>query len=312
MGKRVPGVVYLRDLKDQMVKDFREGLQMGKTTCWPVLDNYFTLHKGHTIVIGGMGNMGKSEFLKQMVAARAIFHNERWAFFSPEENPPTYFYNAIIHAIVGKPVQKRYESVRMSEEEYVSWVERLESKILYVFPDESGTAILDQAKINSTFQEIINEHGLDGCVTDPFNQLIRDWNKHGRDDAYVVAYGTEEKRFALRNNVYKITVVHPNSKPGTNDEGDFLEPNYQQLAGGASWPAVMDDILIFHQPHRVSNPRDSLRTIQSVKLKKKVITGDYGTAEFYYDWMTGRYFTYEDGKSHSPFGPVETQEEPDL
>lgn len=278
-------VIYVDDIQEQMYKSFREGFKRGETTYFKSIDKHFRLLKGNIILFGGMGNYGKSKLLKQICLLRAKHNGEKWAIFTPEEMPPEYFYNDLIHSYIGKSVYKWHEN-QMTEDEYQRGIEFVKNHFFYLYPENDNPT---PDYINQRFEEIVKKHKIDGCIIDPFNQLYNDWEQSGRDDRYINGFLANEKRFALKHNVYKITVHHTKSNVTKTEQGDYRMPTVYDLHGGAMWNNGCDEIVFVHRPYRISNPDDNTTLFKSEKIKKQIICGVPGEVELTFDFMSNRF-----------------------
>jgi hypothetical protein len=180
----------------------------------------------------------------QLCLIKSVKEGAKWGIFSPEQNPPIDFYKDLIHTYIGKSTE-RYHSNQMTPEEYNRGMDFINEHFFFVYPkDDSPTP----EYINERFGELIVKHKIDGCITDPYNQLDNDYGKNGRDDIYISAYLSKEKRFALNNDVYKIIIAHPKSNLTLNKAGNYECPTEYNLAGGAMWANKCDNLLATYRP----------------------------------------------------------------
>jgi hypothetical protein len=224
-------VIFLNDIKADMWNNFYNGSAKGETTYFKSIDEHWTWKKGEVVLMGGLGNHGKTTLMLQLMLIKSIKEGAKWGIFSPEQNPPIDFYNDLIHTYIGKSTEKFHEN-QMSKEEYERGMEFIHAHFYFLYPrDESPTPDY----INERFGELIVKKGIVGCVTDPYNQLDNDYGKNGRDDIYISSFLTKEKRFALNNNIYKIIIAHPRGSVLKDKQGNYECPDVYDLAGGAMW-----------------------------------------------------------------------------
>lgn len=283
-------VIYLNDIFDDMLKDFHSGNQKGETTHFPGIDERFRWMRGEITIVGGIGNFGKSTMMLQLMLMKSLMDGYKWAIFSPEQYPPKFFYNQLIHAMVGKSPYKHHQN-QMSEEEYRKAAEKINDKFFFIYPEKEMPS---QDYINRKFVETMIKHNIDGCMIDPFNAIYRDRSTRMRDDQYLEDFFRVQKKFALENNVYMVIVAHPNSSIQKDERtGDYKTPRVYDFAGGAMWNNKADNIIMFHRPFYNSQPQDSTSLFISQKIKKKELNGTTGEAMLTYDVMKGRF--YDDG-----------------
>ena len=280
-------VIYLNDIFPDMLKDFHSGNQKGETTHFTGIDERFRWCRGEITIVGGIGNFGKSTMMLQLMLMKSLMDGYKWAVFSPEQYPPKFFYNQLIHAMVGKSPYKHHHN-QMSEDEYRKAAEKLNDKFYFIYPEKEMPS---QEYINRKFVEAMIKHNIDGCMIDPFNAIYRDRRNNLRDDQFLEDFFRVQKKFALENNIYMIIVAHPNSSIQKDERtGDYKCPRVYDFAGGAMWNNKADNIIMFHRPYYNSQPQDSTSQFISQKIKKKELNGTTGECILTYNVMNGRFY----------------------
>lgn len=302
-------VIYVNDIRADMLSSFYKGDSRGETTYFKTLDRHWTWKRGEVTLMHGAPNQGKSILMLQLMLLKSINEKVKWGIFSPEQNPPIDFYKDLIHMYIGKSTEP-WHKYRMSEKEFNQGMDFMQEHFYFVYPkDESPTP----QYINDRFSELIIKHGIDGCLIDPFNQLDNDWaSAGGRDDQYISAFGAKEKRYALTKQVYKIIIAHPKggmSKLTEKDcdkdlqnAGNYRCADMYDIAGGAMWGNKMDNVLCAYQPYfqtRISNPTKlmsdagkflRMTQFKSQKIKKQKLIGIPGTANLIFNPKEFRYY----------------------
>lgn len=305
-------VIYLDSIRDQMIQSFLKGDAKGETTYFNSIDPHWRWKRGEVNIMHGIPNHGKTTLMLQLMLIKSVKEGTKWGIFSPEQNPPIDFYKDLIHMYIGKSTEHYHED-QMSITEYNRGIDFMMEHFYFVYPkDESPTP----QYINDRFEELIIKHGIDGCMTDPFNQLDNDWKSAGgRDDQYIGVYLSKEKRFALDHNIYKIIITHPrgniekvterNQTDDLQNAGNHQVPDQYNLAGGAMWSNKTDNLLCTYQPYYLSRIRARRSATQdgnfityrdpglvqfiSQKIKKQKLIGRPGTANLIYNIKTARY-----------------------
>jgi twinkle protein len=293
-------VIKLDDVRESMVKSFLSGRTQGASTHFVNIDNHFRWKKGELTLMHGIMNHGKSIMMMQMCLIRSVFNNEKWAFFSPEQNPPDDFYDDLVHMYIGQNTQKFYSN-QMTLEDYNRGMDFVKDYFYYIYP-ESESPTPDY--INLRFQEVINKYKVDGCVIDPYNQLDNDIRKTGgREDLYLSTFLTKQKRFALNNNIYMVIIAHPRGSLSKTGRGDYEMPNVYDLSGGAMWGNKCDNVLCAYRPYYTSDKTNTLTIFASQKIKKQKLNGIPGDVELTFDIRSMRYnekLNETDGFSYNP------------
>lgn len=282
-------IVVAASIKADMMKAYDEGIKGGDTTYFPGLDNHFRWMRGETTTLTGIPNGGKSFVLQQLLLFKAVFEKQKFILFSPEQYPPVFFYQELIRALIGKPIEETAPG-RMTRQEYERGFDFVSSFFFYLYP-KSGNPSPEWTMARAA--EGIIKHGADGVIVDPVNS--QEHNKKdsgGRDDIYIANMLVKEKNFAIQQNIYFVNVAHPRNI-GKNEEGFYKEPSADEVSGGGSWWSKSDNILTFHRPSMPLDFMDTTCTLRSTKIKKQSQNGKPGMTTFLYDRNTGRY--YEDG-----------------
>lgn len=283
-------VIYLDNVRDSMLNSFKTGKSQGETTHFKLIDNHFRWKRGELILMHGIMNQGKSTMIMQLCLMKAIFNNYKYAFFSPEQDPPDDFYDDLIHMYIGQNTQHGFDN-QMTEAEYIRGMNFIKDHFYYVYPEnESPTP----EYINARFVELIKKHKIDGCIIDPYNQLDNDIKKTGgREDLYLSAFLSQQKRLAQLHQIYMIIISHPKGNLSKNANRDYEMPNIYDLSGGAMWSNKCDNILCTYRPYYTSDY--SRRDVQFVsqKIKKQKLCGIPGTVEMRFKKSTMRYYEME-------------------
>lgn len=281
-------IIYLQSIEDKMIAGFYNGYERGTTTYFKTIDNHFTWLKGDLILMTGIMNHGKSQLLMQLALIKSMKEGVKWGVFSPEQDPPNYFYNDLIHTYIGKNVDVFYRD-QMSFSEYRQAMDFVKEHFFYVHPaDDMPTP----EYINERFEELIVKHKIDGCITDPFNTLDHHWtkvDKTGRDDRYISVFLENERKFAKKHNVWKIIVAHPSGKIPKNKDGNYEAPDVFDIAGGAMWGNKCDDILCTYRPYYTTDKANTETMFVSVKIKKQKLVGIPGNVTLTFDRASNRY-----------------------
>lgn len=297
-------VIYLDSVRDSMLQSFKTGQSRGDTTHFKLIDEHFRWKRGELTLMHGIMNQGKSTMIMQLCLMKAVFSGFKYGFFSPEQDPPDDFYDDLIHAYIGQNTQMHFNN-QMSEADYIRGMDFIKDHFFYVYPEnESPTP----EYINSRFTELIAKHKIDGCVIDPYNQLDNDIKKNGgREDLYLSAFLSQQKRFAQQHKIYMIIITHPKGNLSKKTTGDYDKPNIYDLSGGAMWSNKCDNVLCTYRPYYTSEK--SRRDVQftSQKIKKQKLCGIPGDVDMIFNPGTMRY--YEMNGQYKLPNPLDKQTE---
>jgi len=283
-------VIYLDDVYNKLLEDYDNGLNRGGTTYFKMIDTHFTWLKGEVTVFHGMPNHGKSKIVKQLCLIKSIQEGTKWAIFSPEEYPPTHFYSDLAHTWLGKNIDKKFEKIRASKEEYQEALEFIKKHFFFVYPEQKSAT---PEFINNKFEQLIYREGIEGGIIDPFNQLDNNFLSAGRDDLYLSDFLSKEKKFALKHQIYKIIVAHPKGLQ-KNKEGKYECPTQYDLHGGSMWGNKLDNIIAFHRPNIYDEYLSTQGELHIQKIKKQSLVGVPGMVSLNFDRPSNR-FIQSDG-----------------
>jgi hypothetical protein len=118
-------------------------------------------------------------------------------------------------------------------------------------------------------------------------------DRAGRDDHYLESFFNTVKRFAQNNDIFFLIVTHPKSPVRSGNSKIYEEPTAYELAGGAMWNNKPDNMLCYHRPNYFINPKDTICTFGSQRIRKQKMNGIGGKVWFYYNASKSRYFELE-------------------
>lgn len=282
---RAKDVIFGEDVKDQALSIYDNGYaQLMGIGC--ELDEYFKFKRGEITCLTGIGNYGKSSFLAWLLLVRAVKFNERFALFSPENNPAHEFYHELVEIYLGTNCTPSYFN-RPSKMAYEAAYDFISKHIFYVYPKDIAPT---PDYIKERFLELIIKEKVDGCIIDPFNQLANDYaSAGGRSDKYLETFLSDCSRFAQVNNVFFTIVAHPKMLRKEAD-GNYPCPDVFDLADGAMWNNKMDNIIVYHRPNHQKDPQSPLCELWSKKIRRQRQVGKKGVLEFEYLRSARRYY----------------------
>jgi len=278
----VRDIIYLDEVKEDLIRTFDNGVDKAPTTYFPSLDYIWRPLPGDLNVLIGIGGYGKSCWQMQLDLIKAVKEGDKVVYFSPENYPPEFWYRELIRSYVGKPLEKD-DRLRMSRDEYLKGMDFIKEHFYYIYPQVLPTPdyILER------FAEMVIKHGCKRVVLDPFNQLNHLMEK--RDDIYLAEVLSKFERFAQQLGVYFTVIAHPNrSKKDSN--GNYECPDIYDINGGPVWNARATSIVAYHRPFYGTDKSDPSCEIHSKKIKRQMISGIPGISNMTYDRKVGRFF----------------------
>lgn len=284
-GIKLKDVIYGIDVKEQALSIYDNGYAQVDGINIPDIDERFKPKRGEITVLTGIGNYGKSSFKKWYQAMRILLYGEKFATFSPEDNPPEEYYHDFVEIILGCDCSPNNPH-RPSRQVYEQVYDMVCKHIFYVYPkDVSPTP----QYIMEVFLELIIKENVDGVDIDPFNQLTNEYQKFSRSDKYLEWVLSVFSRFAQVNNVFFWIIAHP-IKMAKAGDGNYPCPDVFDLTDGAMWNNKMDNILVYHRPFAQTDPQNPTCEFHSKKIRRQKIVGKKGFTVFEMVFKTRRFF----------------------
>jgi len=277
-------VIYGVDCKADAIELFRNGYEKVMSTGVNELDPYFKFKKGELTLLTGIGNYGKSTFMKYLLLIQ-ILKGKKIAVFSPEESPAHEFYNDFVEMYFGCGCI--YGDEKPTEAQYVNAYDLITKNIFFIYPKDIAPT---PDYIKERFLELIIKEGVEFCMIDPFNQMTNEYNKSGgRSDKYLETLLSDFGRFSKQNEIYFIIIAHPKLLVKGKD-GNYPCPDVFDIADGAMWNNKMDNILVYHLPRRQTDENDTSCEFHSKKIRKRKVVGTIGSITMEYIPRARRFF----------------------
>lgn len=282
---RPKDVIFGEDVKAQALALYDKGFEKVEGIGIYDLDHLFKFKRGEISLLSGIGNYGKTTFWFWFILMRVLKFKERFAFFSPENNPAEEFYFDFVEMLLGCDCTP-WNTKRPSKIIYESAYDFVSKNIFYVYPKDVAPT---PDYIKERFLELIVKEKIDGVVIDPFNQLANDYGKMGRSDKYLETFLSDCIRFAQVNNIYFSIIAHPKLMKKESD-GNYPCPDVFDIADGAMWNNKMDNILIYHRPGHQKDPNNPICQFHSKKIRRQKSVGKKGMIDFELFRPQRRYF----------------------
>lgn len=278
-------VIYGVDVKDRAMAIYDNGYEKVNGIGVQAFDERFKMKRGEITLLSGFGNHGKSSFLKWYLLMRVILYGEKFASFSPEDNPSEEYYHDFVEIMLGCDCTP-YNSARPSRDAYEQAYDFITKHIFYVYPKDLTPT---PEYIKERFLELIIKEKVDGLIIDPFNQLSNDYGRTGRTDKYLETLLGDFSRYAQANSVYFLIIAHP-TKGHKDTTGNYPCPDVFDIADGAMWNNKMDNILIYHRPFHSTQPDNPTCEMHSKKIRRQKTVGKRGFLLFEMFFQKRRFF----------------------
>ncbi len=277
-------VIFGIDVKQDAINLYRNGYESVESTGVFEVDKLFKFKRRELTLLTGIGNYGKSTWLKYLLVLQIVIYKRKIAIFTPEEAPAHEFYHDLTETYLGASCSI-YNQDRPCEEEYQKAYDFITEHIFFIYPSE---LLPTPVYVKERFLELIFKEKVDFCIIDPFNQMTNDYGKGGRTDKYLETLLSDLGRFVTTNNIFFVIVAHPKMMvKGAN--GNYPCPDVFDVADGAMWNNKMDNILVYHLPDRQTDPQSVRAEFHTKKIRRRKAVGSIGVLEMEYNPQTRRF-----------------------
>lgn len=260
------------------------GDELGVSTGWRCLDEYYNVVPGELTIVTGVPNSGKSEWIDALLCN--LNQSVGWKFaLCSMENKVREHARKLLEKRVKKPFfDSRYgESLeRMTLEELEQGKAWLDSTFHLIRCENDCLPnikwVLDLAKAT------VLRHGVRGLVIDPYNELDHQRPTSMTETEYVSQMLTMVKRFAQHHSCHVWFVAHPRQLH--NWVGDA--PNLYDISGSAHFINKCDNGIVVHRNRDPeAGPVDRVQIC--VRKVRNKVSGTIGDAFLTYNRITGEF-----------------------
>ena len=286
----VTGIFEVSDVVDQLDYIYEAGYELGISTGWKDVDQFYTVRQGEWTLVTGVPSHGKSNFLDAMLVRLANQHQWRFCICSPENQPVARHIAGLIEKKTGKSIATQHP-LRMNRDEYTSARSWVDDHFSFVMPERPTLS-----EVLRLMRVQVKRRGIQGIVIDPWNEI-----EHSRTDGvseteYISIALTELRTFARNNRVHLWIVAHP-TKLHKDKNGDYPVPTPYDVAGAAHWRNKADNSITVWRDINDSSSRVTQVHVQKVRFKE---IGKVGVAELAYNHVTGDYSQLDQANQEIP------------
>ena len=270
-------IYSVESLEEAYRKTMINGVPKGINTGLDSLDELFRLDKGKLVVVTGIPNMGKSEFVDYLCVQYNKLYGMRTVYFSPENQPIAYH--------IGKLFRK-FEGRKDTKEDIINEHSRVIRNYIYEnFSFFNYAKEYKLGEILDTAREVAYERGAEILVIDSYNKVSRDISVN---ETEVIGRELDMlERFAKELNMIVILVAHPR-KMEKKADGKYVVPSAYDINGSANFYNKADFCI---SVHRNFSPNYAIIKVDKVKFNNY---GGQGEIELGYNNVSGNYFDIPD------------------
>lgn len=260
------------------------GDELGVSTGWRSLDEFYNVVPGELTVVTGVPNSGKSEWIDALLCN--LNENFGWTFaLCSMENKVREHARKLLEKHVRKPffdVRYAESAERMTLEELEEGKKWLNETFHLIRCEDDSLPnvkwVLDLAKA------AVLRHGVRGLVIDPYNELDHQRTANMTETEYVSQMLTMIKRFAQHHSCHVWFVAHPRQLH--NWIGS--PPNLYDISGSAHFINKCDNGIVVHRNRDPeAGPVDRVQIC--VRKVRNKVAGQIGDGFLLYDRVTGMF-----------------------
>ena len=284
MSKKQVQIFKPEDCLNDMLHGLTQGKVKGTTTYNERLDNAWTWRQQEFNIWTGMANEGKSAFIRQLCLIKALEEHVGFIFASPEDYPPSEFFDDMIHTLAGITTDNTYNNY-ISKELYIHCYELIKPYFHFVYikpPFNTVENTIEEA------EKIVKTNKIAGLIIDPILKFSKSASAPDRDDQYAGYIGALLTDTSRVQNLSVHLVMHQLT-PKVNEFGLYPKPNMYTVKGGGSWADGVDNVLFVQRPQYAKNKEDTTVLFGSQKIKKQKLVGIPQEVELGFDRITNRY-----------------------
>ena len=277
---KITGIVYVNDIRDELLNLYENGLPSGDATGIPEFDKLLTFENCRLTTITGIPSHGKSEFVDFVLTRLACFKDWKFAYYSPENYPRALHLSKLIEKVSAKSYRQKQGFTRITQMELERVTDFLNDRVFMINPEDEDFSI---DSILAHAKKLVRRNGINALVIDPFNKLEHTLQKGELETTYISRLLDKLTSFAQHNLVHIFLIAHP-TKMRKREDGSFEVPTLYDISGSAHFYNKTDNGFTVYRDF------DSGRvTVHVQKVKFKHI-GQTGQQEFHYDLQNGRYY----------------------
>ena len=318
------------ELQDEVLQRMQTNRRRGLDLAWPNMSEYVSLKKGYPIFVAGVGGVGKTEIILDIMINSAIMHKWVWLVLSPEMGTAEEILEQIVEKMSGGQQLDAKSDNPISQEKakkIIKWANK-HFRILDPMRNWKENMADMSLNIENFFQmakreEQILKGKFDGVLIDPFNEL--DIDLGGSKTMTTVKNELDALLWwTKKNNYCTILTNHVNDKQeirDKDDEGHFQwtpPAKKEEWAYGQQFGRKGYQMVLVYNPHarkQVSAALDgdqemehsiqnynNARELYVQKTKPKGV-GKTGMFRLFYDRKVQRYYSLEfDGNNYTKKG----------
>lgn len=226
-AEQVPleNVNTLSDISSDLEEYFFEGAKPGFQIGLEEFDSVFSTYTSQFVVVTGIPQHGKSDFIDMMVIGYQQRYGWKIAYASPE-NKPDYIHASKIFRKYwdGHPTKEDVRGDKWNEIH-----QTIDENFFFIDQDH-----FTLEKVLKKASELVKRKGIRCLVIDPYNKVRLDKGNGLSVPEYTMDYLTKVDKWAKQHDCLVILAAHP-IKMQKKENGEFEEPTFYSVKGGGEF-----------------------------------------------------------------------------
>lgn len=310
------------ELKPEILKRTVSNRKRGLDLHWSNANEYMSLKKGYPIFIAGVGGVGKTEIILDIMINASMMHGWKWLLLSPEMGNAEEIVEQIVEKLSSGKTLEAGTDNSLTHEQITKLINWAHKHFRILDPMREWKASLKDMALNiENFFKVVEAEEeklngkFDGVLIDPFNEL--DIEMGGSKTMTTVKNELDALLWWTRKQNYlTILTNHVNDKQEirSKDENDnwymWTPPaKKEEWAYGQQFGRKGYQMLLIYQPHPVKIDEEAnagsiecqhaqrhfynMREIYVQKTKPKGV-GKTGKFRLFYDRTEQRYYDIDE------------------
>lgn len=314
------------ELHDTIIQRMHTNRRRGLDTAWTNANEFISLKKGYPLFVAGLGGVGKTEIILDIMINASIMHKWTWLILSPEMGTAEEILEQIIEKMSGGEQLNVNSDNPIAKEKVAKIIHWANKHFRILDPLRNWKEKMSDMALNieNFFQmakreEQILKGKFDGVLIDPFNEL--DIALGGGKTMTTVKNELDALLWWTRkNNYFTILTNHVNDKQEIRDKDDegffFWTPptKKEEWAYGQQFARKAYQMVLVYNPHQrlqsnlaLDGDREMEHSIQNyhnvreflVQKTKPKGVGKTGKFRLFFDYKTQRYYNLEQQADNS-------------
>ena len=314
------------ELHDTIIQRMHTNRRRGLDTAWTNANEFISLKKGYPLFVAGLGGVGKTEIILDIMINASIMHKWTWLILSPEMGTAEEILEQIIEKMSGGEQLNVNSDNPIAKEKVAKIINWANKHFRILDPLRNWKEKMSDMALNieNFFQmakreEQILKGKFDGVLIDPFNEL--DIALGGGKTMTTVKNELDALLWWTRkNNYFTILTNHVNDKQEIRDKDDegffFWTPptKKEEWAYGQQFARKAYQMVLVYNPHQrlqtnlaLDGDREMEHSIQNyhnvreflVQKTKPKGVGKTGKFRLFFDYKTQRYYNLEQQADNS-------------